>query len=189
MVAFRTFLQEGRYRHVFAVAFAVIAFLVVAFYGEAYFKCIPGLLKGAATVMAALSVVAYNLRCRVMDAALRLLPDARRYTDITRQAQSCGKRLTNIVVMSLFASLLSLGGGAIPIEKGIDHPLIYIYALIFGFIAFCLVFYFYILFCFELLEQSVLKFYKEKRKKSDEILTSKYLEDGRKRHPDNEYDP
>ena len=106
-----------------------------------------------AFVAAAFSVTAYNLRVRVIDLILKLEAADCRATGLCQIARSCGKKLTNLVVLFTFCACCMGAGGLIAIDA---HTAKWVAVWNTFLFAFATIHFFYILFAFERLEGFIL---------------------------------
>lgn len=186
MLALRKYFREGKYRHVEAV----ILFIVVASaaywlwedHSDNLLSILQTFFKIGATVIVALGIVAYNLRCKVLDYAIKMISVSCNYQAISIRSKRCSKRLTNIIVLSFFTSVCSLISATIP-EK--SSYAIYLYTITGFLFIWCLTLYVHILFCFEELEEIILDHELRIRKKNEGDRMKKFLEQERERYPDN----
>ena len=115
-------------------------------------KLLSGFQK-IAFVAAAFGVTAYNLRTRVVDLVLKIEGKPARVDEFCRIARTCGRRLTNLVILFTFTSVW-LGGltifnpGTWPAQLATSGAM--------GFFSASVVSFVYIVFSFERLERFAL---------------------------------
>ena len=186
MPALRKYFREGKYRHVEAVILFIVMTVIACWLWEGHSGSLLSILqtcfKIGATVIAALGVVAYNLRCKVLDYAIKMISVSCNYQAISIRSKRCSKRLTNIIVLSFFTSVCSLISATIP-EKSIYS--IYLYTITGFLFIYCLTLYVHVLFCFEELEEIVLDHELRIRKKNEQDRMKEFFEKEHERYPDN----
>lgn len=186
MSAIRNYLRKGKYRHwEGCVFFFIIAYFIHVFWSEQPVHAAHLLnifFKVGATVIMALGVVAYNLRCKVIDYAIKLVNTVQNYQTIAENAEACGRRLTNIVLISVSTSVLFLGMASM---SEVVPYLEYCYMLAGGLFAYCMVMYIHVLFCFEELESIILNRELRNRQKEDRKKAKADMAEARRQHADN----
>ena len=114
-----------------------------------------------AFVAAAFSVTAYNLRVRVIDLIMKLETEDGRATGLCQIARSCGKKLTNLVILFTFCACCMGVGGLIAIDARFAKWVAIWNTFLFSFAT---IQFFFILFAFERLESFILVDFAQKMK-------------------------
>lgn len=122
-----------------------------------------------AFVAAAFAVTAYNLRTRVVDLVLKIEGKPARVDEFCRIARICGRRLTNLVILFTFTSLLL---GALTILKEGTLSAHIGVSIAMGFFCASIVSFVYIVFSFERLERFALDEAEQtaRRKEADRLF-------------------
>lgn len=149
-------LQAGAGRRILTIAAAVVGFACVSLSWMSLRCADINVLAGfqrVAFVAAAFAVTAYNLRVRVVDLVMKLNMSPTATASLTMIARSCGKKLTNLVLLFIISAIAMGLGGFAPMEGRFSWLIASLSAALF---AVSSVQFIYVLFAFERLERFIL---------------------------------
>lgn len=175
----RNFFKAGKYRTSISWGLFFSGLIIFILYGEIIFCGIhQDFLTGTATLAAMLTLITYNLRCRMTDYLLKIIPNEDRYKSLLSQADCCAKTLTNIALLSFFTSFLAILSKCFPLN-------LWMLSITGALFLVCLNQYLHVLFSFENVEDLLLKNTKEEREKKMREEKERKEEERRQRYPDN----
>lgn len=175
----RAFIQRGAHRNKISWVFFVVGFLLsYCLQGKLSEDLWQNAMTGVATVSGMLSIIAYNLRCRVMDYTLKMMVGSSWYDDLSGQAQECGVRLTNIVILSFMTSVICI------LSKCFPECLI-LSSLSIGAFSACCVQYTHVLLAFEEVESTMIDYAKKERDEKEGQNFILQEEERKRKYPDN----